>query len=82
MTDEFAFWYECGFAQPTSTLALNDCERIVTTIATHYSIVQCLAELAQLQDGLTSLNVLDMMQANPTVTRPCTLYTLTTSAHG
>ena len=36
----------------------------------HYSIVQCLAELAQLQDGLTSLNVIDMMQANPTVTRP------------
>ena len=73
-SDEFAFRYECGFAQPTSTLALKDSERIVTTIAMHYSIVQCMAQLAQLQDGLRSLNVLDMMQANPTVTRPLLIH--------
>ena len=83
-SDEFAFRYDCGFAQPTSTLALKDRERIVTTIAMHYSIVQCMAELAQLQDGLRSLNVLDMMQANPTVIRPLLIHspqvlTLTTS---
>ena len=68
-SDEFAFRYECDFAQPTSTLALKD-----WTYCHHNFIVQCMAELAQLQDGLRSLNVLDMMQANPTVTRPLLIH--------
>ena len=36
-------------------LTLKDRDRIVTSIARHYSIVQCMAELAQLQEGLRSL---------------------------
>lgn len=33
----------------------KDRDSIVTSIARHYSIVQCMAELAQLQEGLRSL---------------------------
>lgn len=48
-SDDLAFRYECGLVQPTTVLSLKDSARFVTNTATHYSIVQCMTELEQLQ---------------------------------
>ena len=64
-SEEYEFRYEIGIAQPSGTLQLSDLDRIVETSATHYSIVSVKAELDQIIDGLTTLEVLDLIVHNP-----------------
>ena len=50
-------------------MELRDGEVIVQCIAKHYALMYCMSELIQLKEGLAFLKVLELMQANPRVTR-------------
>ncbi len=73
-SDEFDFRYDCGITQPSSRLEIKDRDRIVTSFVMHYAIMYCMTELIQLKEGLGSLKVLNLLHANPRVTRPLLVF--------
>ena len=73
-SDEFDFRYTAGLAQPTSNLELKDRDRIVASLAMHFSIMHCMTELIQLKEGLSELNVLHLLQSHPHVVRPLLVF--------
>ena len=68
-SEEFGFRYNCGVAKPTWTLELKDRDLIIGSIAKHYAIMYCMSELIQLKEGMASLKVLELLQANVHITR-------------
>ncbi len=68
-SDDFDFRYECGVPQPSSHLRMIDRDTIVSSIAVHYSVAVCKAELDQRVRGLGSLQLIELIHANPQVTK-------------
>ena len=67
--EEYDFRYDCGIGQPTASIQLRNQDQIVSSIAMNYSVMRCMAELMQMQDGLKALGVLYLLQANHQLTR-------------
>ena len=65
LSDEFDFRYHCGLSQPVTAFKLCDKERIVQLFSKHFAVARCVPQLEQLKQGLTALDVLQLMQDNP-----------------
>ena len=70
--EEFDFLYDCGIQTRSITMAKKD--DVISAIAKHYCIVICKAELDQLIEGLSTLQVLDLVRSNPDVMRELFIY--------
>ncbi len=68
-SDEYSFRFDIGVSIPSSTALVNK-EGIALSIAMHYLVYRCKAELDQIKDGLRSLEILDLMAQHPTLMRP------------
>ncbi len=68
--DKFDFRYACGVPQPSSLIRVIDCDTIVSSVTMHYSVLVCKAELDQLVQSLESLQVLELVRANPQIMKP------------
>ena len=64
--EEYDFRYDCGIGQ---LIQLKNRDQIVSSLAMNYSVMRCMPELMQMQDGLKALGVLDLLQANHHLTR-------------
>ena len=64
-TEEYNIRYECGVSQPVTSIESSSHEKIVGTIAMHYSVVRVKSELDQLAKGLNVLKIGDLVEANP-----------------
>lgn len=73
-SDDCDFRYSCGVTQATSKIDFKDRDSIVGAIAKHYAIMYCMTELIQLKDGLSSLRVLELLQANARVSKRLLVY--------
>ena len=61
--------FDCGICQPTDRIEEENRQDIISSMCLHYVILLAKAELDQLVDGLKSLDVLDILQKNPTTAR-------------
>ena len=66
--EEYDFWYDCGIGQPTASIQLKNQDQIVSSLAMNYSVMRCMPELMQMQDGLKALGVLELLQFNHQLT--------------
>ena len=66
-SEAFDFKYECGVvAMPES---LPDCKKLVSAVCKHFGVVKVLPQLYQLQEGLGTLNVIDLIRINSVTLR-------------
>ena len=74
-SDEYDFHYDLGIGQPVNNITLEDRERMISSIADHYSILVVKAELDQLLGGLAlTLNVLHLICENAPRMRSLFIY--------
>ena len=66
-SEEFEFRFDIGFADLSSKLELSDRDRIVQSLATHFTIVRVKAQIDQMIEGLNTLGIYDLIKANPRI---------------
>lgn len=64
-SEEFDFRFEVGICDLTSNLQLTARDRIVQSLATHYTVVRVKAQLDQMIEGLHTLGIYEVLKANP-----------------
>jgi hypothetical protein len=64
-SEEYTFRFSCGVNQPSVTLKLNDREKIVSAVCLHSTVLNSLAELEQLLNGLSTLEVSSLIRHYP-----------------
>ena len=69
-SDEYQFRFDIGVNVPSASVALKDKERIALSIAMHYLVYSCKAELDQMKDGLLHLHVLGLVERYPVLMHP------------
>ena len=73
-THELNFRYSCGTSQQIRTL--NDWDKLVSALCLHSCVLESLAELEQLHQGLTTLNFASLLESHASVLRPILQNTL------
>ena len=64
-SEQFSFRFDCGVCQPASSININDKQHLVSSIALHYCIYACKAELDEIRRGLVSLGFVGLMTQYP-----------------
>jgi len=64
-SDDYSFRFDVGCSFPTSNIGLINCDQIVSSLASYYTVVRVKAQIDQMVEGLGVLGVLDLLRSNP-----------------
>ncbi len=64
-SEEFAFRFDIGLTQPSSSFQFSNIDYILKLFASHYLILSVMGELNEILDGLKVVKMLDLIRANP-----------------
>ena len=73
-SDEFAFRFDIGLTQPSSSFKFDNMDYILRLFASHYLISSVMAELNQILNGLSFVKMLDLIRANPNKMKELFIY--------
>lgn len=69
-SEEFLFRFDAGVSMPSSSIAIDNKEDVALSLAKHYLIYTCKAELDQLKEGLSRMGVIDLVNRYPLLMKP------------
>ena len=72
-SDQLSFRFDGGVSIPSTSVSIEDKEKIAIALAKNFVIYSCKAELDQLKDGLSHLGVLNIFQDHPKLMKPLLL---------
>ena len=72
-SNEFDFRFDIGISTPSTNFELRDGMVLAKSCAAHFTVHSLKSELDQLCDGLSTMNVLQLLRQNASVVRPLLL---------
>ena len=63
-SDEYDFRFDVALSYTTNSISLFDRDRIVSSLASYFTVIRVKAQINQLIEGLHVLGVFDLIQAN------------------
>ena len=69
-SDDFLFRFDAGVTVPSSSLAIEQRDDIIRSLVMHYLVFSCKAELDQLKQGLSELEILKLLHTYPALFKP------------
>ena len=72
---EFEFRFDAGLSFPSNSVKIENVDDIVRSLAMHFLVYSCKAELDQLKAGVSELGILSLIHSYPKLFKP--LFTVT-----
>lgn len=67
---EFEFRFDAGLSFPSDSVKIEDVNNIIRSLAMHFLVYSCKAELDQLKAGISELGVLSLIHSYPRLFKP------------